>query len=181
MRSSIKFLLPTLLSAALLSACGSSSSGNSSSSNEPASSSSGGVATVQSATNSGLGGNVLVNDKGLTLYSLSAERAGRFICTSSCTQIWHPLTVAAGSKPSGNVTSLGVIKRPDGADQVTYKGMPLYTFAQDMPGQLNGQGVKDVGVWRAVQTSGSSSATTTSSSSSPSSSASAGGAGKYTY
>ncbi|HEX3511767.1 MAG TPA: hypothetical protein VHT27_11790 [Solirubrobacteraceae bacterium] len=122
---------------------------------------------------------MLVNAEGLTLYSLSAERAGKFICTSnSCEGIWHPLTVKAGTTPTGAVGSLSVIKRPDGVTQVTYQGMPLYTFAQDhAAGETHGQGVKDVGTWSAVTaTSGSSTAA-------PPSSSSAGesGGAKYAY
>lgn len=182
MRSSIKFLLPSLLAAVLISACGSSSSSNSSSA-QPASSTSGGSSSatlVRSASNSKLGGTVLVNAKGLTLYRLSGEHAGKFICTTSaCVGVWHPLTVASGSKPSGNISSLGVIKRPNGTEQVTYRGMPLYTFSHDTaPGQANGQGFKDVGTWMAVKTSGSAKSTTSAKSSSSSSS---GGGGSYAY
>jgi predicted lipoprotein with Yx(FWY)xxD motif len=88
----------------------------------------------------------------MTLYSLSAERAGRFICTNSaCLQAWHPLAAPAASTPKASVGSLGTVKRPDGSQQVTYKGMPLYTFALDnAPGSVRGQGIKDVGTWRAV-------------------------------
>jgi len=79
--------------------------------------------------------------------------------------VWHPLTVAAGSTPAG-VSSLATVKRPDGSVQVTYKGTPLYTFAQDQsPGQAHGQGVKDVGTWSAVTVSGESAAESTPSSS----------------
>jgi predicted lipoprotein with Yx(FWY)xxD motif len=97
---------------------------------------------------------VLTDSRGRTLYSLSGEKSGKFICTSStCTQVWHPLSASAGT-PSGSVGSLGSVKRPDGTEQVTYKGMPLYTFAQDQqPGDAKGQGVKDVGTWTAVVTS----------------------------
>jgi hypothetical protein len=36
-----------------------------------------------------------------------------------------------------------------GHRQVTYKGAPLYTFIQDKkPGDLHGNGFKDVGIWR---------------------------------
>ena len=96
-------------------------------------------------------GTILVDGSGMTLYSLSAEKNGKFICTASaCTAIWHPLTVSAGATPSG-VSSLGVVKRPDGTTQVTYKGAPLYTFAQDQqPGDTKGQGFKDVGTWGVV-------------------------------
>ena len=89
--------------------------------------------------------------QGMTLYHLSGEQKGKFICTSSaCLQVWHPLTVTAASTPAGSV-ALATAKRPDGSLQVTYKGAPLYTFAQDQtPGQANGQGLKDVGTWSAV-------------------------------
>jgi predicted lipoprotein with Yx(FWY)xxD motif len=105
--------------------------------------------TVQSSQ---LGKTVLANLKGRTLYSLSAEANGRFICTGSsgCLSIWHPLTVPAGIMPKGPV-KLGTIKRPEGGVQVTYRGRPLYSFGGDTaPGQANGQGIVDVGTWGAA-------------------------------
>jgi predicted lipoprotein with Yx(FWY)xxD motif len=115
---------------------------------------------------------VLTDAHGMTLYRLSGEHAGKFICTSAgCVGVWHPLSTAAGSAPSGSVGSLGTVKRPDGTEQVTYKGLPLYTFVQDrQPGEAKGEGLKDVGTWNAVTTSGSSAAgtpTTTSTESAP--------------
>jgi predicted lipoprotein with Yx(FWY)xxD motif len=94
----------------------------------------------------------------MTLYRLSGEQNGKFICTSSaCLQVWHPLSASAGT-PSGSVGSLATVKRPDGTEQVTYKGAPLYTFAQDQkPGDTKGQGIKDVGTWTVVTTSSQSS------------------------
>jgi predicted lipoprotein with Yx(FWY)xxD motif len=93
---------------------------------------------------------VLTNTKGLTLYSLSVEKNGRFICTGSCTGTWRPLLVSVGTKPKGPV-KLGTIKRPEGKIQVTFKGLPLYTFNGDQAkGQTNGEGFKDVGTWHAV-------------------------------
>jgi predicted lipoprotein with Yx(FWY)xxD motif len=164
MRSSLKFLLPALAASLALAACGSSSSKSGSSSQAstaPAnttSSSGTGAAVVHSASNAALGTTVLVDARGMTLYHLSAEQGGKFICTSSaCTQVWHPLIAPAGT-PGGSVGSLGTIKRPDGSEQLTYKGMPLYTFAQDQkPGEANGQGIKDVGTWTAVTISAKSS------------------------
>jgi predicted lipoprotein with Yx(FWY)xxD motif len=135
---------------------------------------------VKTGSVSNLSGSALVNLQGLTLYRLSGEHAGKFICTNSgCLQVWHPLTVPSGSKPTGSVGSLGVVKRPDGTIQVAYKGMPLYTFAQDTaPGQDKGQGIKDVGTWTAVTTSvaGSSSASSANAPAAP-----AGGGGNYAY
>jgi predicted lipoprotein with Yx(FWY)xxD motif len=90
----------------------------------------------------------------MTLYALSVEKQGHFICTNSqCLAVWHPVT----GKPSGSISSLGTVTRPDGSVQAAYKGKPLYTFASDTAaGQAKGEGFKDVGVWHAVTTSGSS-------------------------
>jgi predicted lipoprotein with Yx(FWY)xxD motif len=173
-----KFLIPTAVAGSLLlSACGGSSSSKPAAPSQPASSqsSSGSSGTlVKTGSDSGISGTVLVNAHGLTLYRLSGEHAGKFICTASgCLQVWHPLTASAGSKPTGSVGSLGTVRRPDGTMQVTYKGMPLYTFGQDTaPGQANGQGIKDVGTWNAVTTG----ATTSSSQPSPSAPAAPSGA-----
>src|SRR3954454_75006 len=74
------------------------------------------------------GKTVLVNRTGRTLYSLSAETKGRFICTAGCGSTWHPLLRARAQKPTG-AHSLAPIRRPDGKPQVPFKGKPLYTFA----------------------------------------------------
>jgi predicted lipoprotein with Yx(FWY)xxD motif len=93
---------------------------------------------------------VLTTHRGFTLYSLSAETKGRFICTGSCTSLWSPLVVPRGTTPTG-VKLLGTVKRPDGRTQVTYRGRPLYTFTQDRkPGDAKGNGFKDVGTWLAA-------------------------------
>ncbi len=157
MRNSLKFLLPALAASVLLAACGSSSSSSSvASPARPAAATppSGSSALVKTAVNAKLGSTVLVDAQGLTLYHLSAEHGGRFICTTAaCVSIWHPLATTSSAAPAGAVGSLGTVKRPNGVLQVTYHGQPLYSFAQDVvPGQANGQGVKDVGTWTAVTT-----------------------------
>jgi predicted lipoprotein with Yx(FWY)xxD motif len=156
MRAPIRVLVPMLAASALLTACGSSSSSSSSSSAQQSTTvQNAGASTgalVKTASNSKLGTTVLVNAHGLTLYHLSGEGNGKFICTSAtCVQVWHPV-IAVGTLPH-SIGSLTTIKRPDGTMQVAYRGMPLYTFAHDTaPGQDNGQGIKDVGTWTAVST-----------------------------
>jgi predicted lipoprotein with Yx(FWY)xxD motif len=153
MRRTATCLLPAVAASLALGACGGSSysAGSSSSSNAAATSSSSSGGVVKTAANSTLGTTVLTDAGGRTLYRLSGEQAGRFICTSGCLQIWHPLAASSGNTPSASVASLGTVKRPDGGEQVTYKGMPLYTFASDQqPGDAKGQGLKDVGTWNAV-------------------------------
>jgi predicted lipoprotein with Yx(FWY)xxD motif len=108
---------------------------------------------VATAQNAALGKTVLTSLKGRTLYSLSAEKNGRFICTASCLSVWHPLVVPAGVKPTGPV-KLGTIVRPDTkVTQVTFKGKPLYRFGGDTKaGDDKGEGIKDVGTWHAATT-----------------------------
>ena len=187
MLRSMKLLVPAIAVSALLAACGSSSSSKSTSSaaeSQPAapqSTATSSTAVVKTGSVPTLG-TVLVNGQGMTLYHLSGEQAGKFICTTSaCVQVWHPLTVQAGSTPSGSVAALATVKRPDGTVQVTYKGEPLYTFAEDKSvGEARGQGLKDVGTWSVIAVSGSAgAATTTSSSSKPASSGSEGGGYGY--
>lgn len=102
------------------------------------------------AENATLGKTVLTTIKGRTLYSLSVEKNGKFICTASCLSVWHPLMVPAGVRPTGPA-KLGTVERPEGRTQVTYKGRPLYRFGGDTKaGQANGEGIKDVGTWHAA-------------------------------
>jgi predicted lipoprotein with Yx(FWY)xxD motif len=114
-------------------------------------------------------GTILVDGQGMTLYHLSGEQRGKFICTSSaCLGVWRPLIAPSSGAPSGEVGSLGTVKRPEGTVQVTYKGTPLYTFTGDQqPGETKGQGIKDVGTWSVVTTSSSGTSPSTSSSSEP--------------
>ena len=143
----------------LAAACGSGSGGGS------AQQASGTVRTAQNAT---LGSTVLVNRRGMTLYTLSAERNGHFICTATaklpgssmrCLQVWKPLLVK-GAVHAGGIGALGTVMRPDdGAMQLTYKGLPLYTFAGDRaPGDASGNGLKDVGTWKAAMVGAAASA-----------------------
>ena len=98
-------------------------------------------------------GTVLDDSKGLTLYHLKTETNGSIQCTGGCASTWLPVVASSGTPaaPSGVSGTFGTIKRPDGTLQVTFDGMPLYTYTGDSgPGQANGQGVG--GVWFAVTT-----------------------------
>ena len=120
----------------------------------------GGTRVVMTAKNKTLGKTILVNRAGLSLYSLSVERKGKFICTNSaCLSLCKPLVIRKGQKPTG-VARLATIKRPDGRIQVTYRGGPLYRFVQDRKrGDVKGNGFKDVGTWRVVAVGKSSAST----------------------
>ena len=121
-----------------LSACGGSGSTSS-----PAAAG-GTTDTVSTADVSGTG-TVLVDSKGMALYSPDQEKSGKIMCTAECTSIWVPLTVSG--QPTGTsavAAKLGTVMRPDGATQVTFDGKPLYTFAEDSgPNTVTGNGAKD--------------------------------------
>lgn len=173
----MKLSIPAIAVSLLIAACGSSSKTSSSTSTQASQSASGSGTVVKTASNPSLG-TILVNSQGMTLYHLSGEQNGKFICTSSaCVGVWHPLTVSSASMPSGQVSALATVKRPDGTLQVTYKGTPLYTFAQDQQaGEANGQGIKDVGTWSAVTISATGISSSTTSTPAPAS-----GGGGYGY
>jgi len=128
--------------AVLLSACGS----NGTTGTKSGSSSSSGSPTVR-AQSVGSMGMVLVDSRGFTLYYLKGESASSIQCTGSCASSWPPLLISSGAKPTagpGVSGTLGTAKRPDGGTQVTFDGMPLYTFQGDAgPGQATGQGVSN--------------------------------------
>ena len=193
MRSTLKFFLPALAASLALAACGSSSSSSPTQASTPAttatSASSGGAtaAVVKTASNPTLRSTVLVDAQGMTLYHLSAEHGGKFICNSAaCVATWPPLLASAAGTPTGSVSGLGTVKRPNGALQVTYNGEPLYTFSHDKAGEANGQGIKDVGTWTAVTTGGSGASATPAAAAPPAESSSeksgsGGGGGGYSY
>jgi predicted lipoprotein with Yx(FWY)xxD motif len=184
MRHLPKLSLPAIAASLLIAACGSSSPSNTTSSAAGTQSAAQGgngsssAVAVKTASNPTLG-TILVDGQGMTLYHLSGEQNGKFICTSStCLGVWHPLVAPSSGAPGGEVGSLGTVKRPDGTIQVTYKGTPLYTFTQDQqPGETKGQGIKDVGTWSVVATSSNSASTSTKSTPEPEKS----GGGGYGY
>ena len=112
--------------------------------------------TVKAAHNATYG-SLLVSAAGMTLYHYTPDKHGAIKCTAACAQIWPPLTVKAGVKPTAgpgvSAAKLSTVKRPDGKIQVTYAGFPLYRFSGDTkPGQVKGQGYMKI--WFAVTSKG---------------------------
>jgi predicted lipoprotein with Yx(FWY)xxD motif len=179
-RSSMKkILIPVMLvaAAATLAACGGGGGGDATAT--PATG-----ANAISAEDIGGAGVVLVDSSGQALYASDQEKAaGKVLCTGACNSFWEPLTASGNVTSSGSVPGkLGTVERPDGGMQVTYNGDPLYTFTQDQPGEVTGDGFKDAFdgqqfTWHAVTVSGSGS---TSNGGSGSTSSSGGGSG-YSY
>ena len=100
---------------------------------------------VMLSSNSTLG-NFLVDEKGMTLYFFSKDANGQSACTEGCLANW-PVFYAANLEIGSGLdqADFAVITRSDGKAQITYKGWPLYYFANDnAAGDVNGEGVKNV-------------------------------------
>ena len=133
--------LAAVVAVLALAACG--GAGRDSSDSSPAAQSGGDTATV-SVEELGDSGRVLVDSAGKALYTADEEADSSVVCTGACTSFWMPLTIDAGA-PSGNSlpSELGVVERGDGTRQVTFDGKALYTFVEDEPGEVTGDGFSD--------------------------------------
>lgn len=115
---------------------------------------------LNSSSNATLGERVVVSPQGRTLYTLSPETTRHLLCrTGECLRRWPPLTVSSGATKlkagPGVQGRLGILRRSDGALQVTLRGLPLYRYSQDRAkGQTKGEGVQSFGgTWHATTAS----------------------------
>ena len=81
----------------------------------------------------------------MTLYFLATDLAGEGVsnCYGNCSKVWPTFSVnnTIVSSPL-NVSDFSSINRTDGTKQTTYKGRPLYYFANDAkPGDMKGENV----------------------------------------
>ncbi len=87
---------------------------------------------------------MLVDAKGMSLYTFTRDSAGKSNCNARCATNWPPLMAAADAKAMGDWT---IVTRDDGSKMWAYKGMPLYTFARDSKaGDMTGDGAGN-GAW----------------------------------
>jgi predicted lipoprotein with Yx(FWY)xxD motif len=87
-------------------------------------------------------GQILTDDKGMTLYTLKGDENGQSTCYDRCATLWPPLWADANDKPTGNFT---ITTRKDGTRQWAYNGKPLYLWQRDkQPGDVTGHDYGDV-------------------------------------
>ena len=84
---------------------------------------------------------ILVDYKGLPLYFYKPDTATQSMVTGSLAALWPPL-VASAPTASGASGALKVVSTSNGR-QVAYNGHFLYTFVEDSPGHVTGQGVQN--------------------------------------
>lgn len=150
-----KIVAFAIAAVALLAACGGSSSPAAAASPSPSPAATG--KNIAVATNAKFG-QILVDEKGLTLYLFVADTGTASTCYTTCATIWPPvLTTGAPQAGAGAQASLlGTITRTDGKVEATYAGHPLYYFVQDKAsGDVTGQGINGFGgLWWVLSPSG---------------------------
>jgi len=114
---------------------------------------------VKAAFNKTLKRMILVDGRGFTLYMYTEDYGGKSTCyndaTYHCSKAWLPLRTTAAPRAGAGVNAslLRVVKRTDGASQVSYNGHPLYTAEgpntfgltpDKKPGQIHGQGFASI-------------------------------------
>lgn len=114
---------------------------------------------------------ILVNAKGLPLYTYQPDTATKSAVTGELATLWPPLLDSKAPTAKGVTGKLTVAHTQNG-HQVAYRGHFLYSFAQDSAGHVTGQGVQNFFVATpgiSIQRTGSSAANTAPSYSSSSS------------
>ncbi len=97
---------------------------------------------------SGTLGRYLSTPDGQSLYVTDGDtEANQSSCTGDCAIAWIPFSAAEPLSLPANVTGeLTLFEREDGITQLSYNGMPLYTYNADAgPGDTLGDGVG--GTW----------------------------------
>jgi len=93
-------------------------------------------------------GTILVDGKGMTLYMFTkdTQNSNASACTGQCLAAWPPLYGKPTAGKGADDSKLGSFALPDGTDQATYNGWPLYYWKGDAKaGDTSGQKVG--GVW----------------------------------
>ena len=93
---------------------------------------------VARASVNGRSEQVLVDSRGLPLYTYAGDSKAKSAVTGGLAAIWPPLVSNAPTE-HGTGGALKVVHDSNGA-QVEYDGHFLYTFVSDTPGKVTGQG-----------------------------------------
>lgn len=92
-------------------------------------------------------GDVLADQRGMTLYTYDKDPQGGSACTGLCAVAWPPATAVDTAAPRAGFS---LIRRDDGTRQWAHDGQPLYAYIGDgKPGDVTGNGVD--GVWHVAR------------------------------
>jgi predicted lipoprotein with Yx(FWY)xxD motif len=105
-----------------------------------------GTATVNvtNATVGGMSEQVLVDARGLPLYTYGLDTSTQSRVSGGLAALWPPLD--SGSPSEAGATGKLTVLADSNGQQVLYNGHFLYTFVDDTPGHVTGQGVQGFSV-----------------------------------
>lgn len=90
---------------------------------------------------------VLVDAKGMTVYTFDKDGAGKSACNGGCAALWPPMMATATDRTTG---AYSIVTRDDGSRQWAYKGKPVYTYKADQKaGDRSGDNFKQV--WHIIK------------------------------
>jgi predicted lipoprotein with Yx(FWY)xxD motif len=104
--------------------------------------------TISIATKEGVG-SYLVSTTGKALYYYKNDSPNKSECFGACAETWSVFcytTKQITAGPGLKKADFSFFKRPgaDPLDQPTYKGMPLYEYAPDGPGDTKGHRIDNL-------------------------------------
>jgi predicted lipoprotein with Yx(FWY)xxD motif len=71
----------------------------------------------------------------VSVYSFSIDTPTHPRCYAACIRLMVPVSTVGApiAGPGVNASAIGTLTRPDGMQQVTYNGKPLYIYSQEQP------------------------------------------------
>lgn len=112
---------------------------------------------VLSSSNTATLGTILTAGNGRTVYLFMRDTGPTSTCSGECAANWPPLTTTATPTAGAGVSAAEIktARRSDGKMQVVFNGHPLYYYAGDNPGEVNGEGQNAFGgAWYALSPAG---------------------------
>jgi predicted lipoprotein with Yx(FWY)xxD motif len=80
--------------------------------------------------------NAVPGGAAITVYSFNGDHRWQSRCVQACEREFIPV-LSNGGAPTAqsgvNASSIGLMRLPDGSQQVTYNGHPLYIYSQEQP------------------------------------------------
>ena len=100
-------------------------------------------------------GFVLALANGQVVYTNAKDtKGGAPTCTGTCASLWPPVTGnPVASSATKGLATLGTVSDANGAKQITYNGMPLYTYKGAKALSTSGNGMDDM--WHVIKMSAS--------------------------
>ena len=111
--------------------------------------------TIVSANSTAKLGTVVVDGLGFTLYRFDGDSAQppTATCDGQCAETWDPVLATEPITTEGVAEkAVGSVERPDGEQQLTIAGWPVYRHTGEAPGATDGQGAQ--GKWFAITPNG---------------------------